>query len=446
MATTVARRIRRGIFIGVGALIILAVGVYGPLTLVGPLPAATATVLGADSTLAATAPPTLPQTGASGITADDSSQVLATAGITDAVPLGGATKVITALVVLDAKPVAAGEQGASIVVTPADYAAYISYISESARAVSFITGETWSERDMLQAMLMGSSNNHADALATWAFGSMDAYLEAAQAWLMKNGFTSTTVVDATGLSSNSVGTAADLTRIAQLAFKTPVIAEIMGQTAATVNGGRYVNNLASYLPTEGVTGLSLSYTDQAGLCFLYKADMTVGSTTVTLYGAMLREPDYDTLHADMQTLLASATANLVPTTVVSEGDAFVRYDTAWGQSAEGVAIAGDSRMLWAATPVTHTVAASPVTTAPGSTPVGTVTFDLPAGALSVGLKLSNSLSDPGPLWRLANPVPVIRAFLDSQQSPAASSAPAPSGRTGAPATPEPTPASSPAAG
>ncbi|GGF39245.1 D-alanyl-D-alanine carboxypeptidase family protein [Subtercola lobariae] len=445
MASGVARRIRRGIFIGVGALIILAVGVYGPITLVGPLPAATAAVLGADNTLTPPAPPTLPQTGASGIIADGSTAVLASSGISDPVPLGGTAKVITALVVLDAKPMDSGTQGANIIISPEDYAGYISYIAQSARAVSFIAGETWTQRDMLQAMLMGSSNNHSDALARWAFGSVDGYVTAANAWLAKNGFTGTSVVDATGLSSNSVGTASDLTRIAQLAFANPVIAEIMGQTGVTVNGGRYVSNLAVYLPTDGVTGLSLSYTDQAGLCFLYQAVVSVpgadaasgasgaaggasgtasggssasngaAATTVTLYGAMLREPDYDTLNGDMTALLASASANLKPTTVVTAGDSFVHYSTAWGQSADGVAIAGDSRMIWANTPVTHTVTAVPLTTALGSTSAGTVTFALPDGPLSVGLKLSQPLTDPGPLWRLTHPIPVIQAFLDARK-------------------------------
>ncbi|UFS60931.1 D-alanyl-D-alanine carboxypeptidase family protein [Subtercola endophyticus] len=443
MASTVARRIRRGIFIGVGALVILGIGLYGPVTLVGPLPTATATVVDATGTLTPPPLPTLPETGASGITADGATGVLATAGITDPVPLGGTAKVITALVVLDAKPMQSGQQGESIVITPADYADYITYISQSARAVSFIAGETWTQRDMLQAMLMGSSNNHADALAAWAFGSTDAYVEAANAWLTKNGFSGTTVVDATGLSSNSEGTASDLTRIAQLAFANPVISEIIAQPAATVNGGRYVNNLAIYLPDKGVTGLSLSYTDQAGLCFLYKADVSVAGTTVTLYGAMLREPDYDTLNGDMTTLLTSAATNLKPTTVVTAGDVFVHYTTAWGQSADGVAIAGDSRMLWATTPVTHTVAAAPVTTALGGTSAGTVTFDLPGGPLTVALKLSNALSDPGPLWRLTNPIPVIQSFVDSRTG--SSDAPAPSGPATSPAgtpTPSATPASS----
>ncbi|MCU1477533.1 MAG: hypothetical protein JWQ64_2226, partial [Subtercola sp.] len=60
-------------------------------------------------------------------------------------------------------------------------------------------------------------------------------------------------------------------------------------------------------------------------------------------------------------------------------------------------------------------APAPVTTALGSTPVGTVSFALPGAPLTVGLKLSQPLTDPGPLWRLTHPVPVIQAFLDSRK-------------------------------
>ncbi|GAA0992619.1 D-alanyl-D-alanine carboxypeptidase family protein [Subtercola frigoramans] len=414
MPLTLAHRIRRGVFVGLGAIIILAVGIYGPATLVGPLPAATATVLSPAPPAVASSPPTLPQTGASGISVGDNSTVLATAGQTDAVPLGGTAKVILALVVLDAKPVDAGTAGPSIVVTAEDYAGYVDYIANSARAVSFITGESWTEREFLQAILLGSSNNHSDALARWAFGSVDGYLTAAKSWLARNGLPSTTVVDATGLSGDSVGTASDLTRVTQLAFENPLVAEIMAEPTVTVNKNRVVNNLATYLPEQGVTGLSLSYTDQAGLCFLFSATVTVAGSTVPIYGALLREPDYDTLHQDMVALVASAPLTLKPSPVVTAGDAFVRYDTAWGQSAQGVALAGDDRMLWAPATTAPVVSAAQVTTALGGTSAGSVAFDLPGGPLTVPLKLSATITDPGPLWRLTHPVPVIQAFLDSR--------------------------------
>ncbi|RFA15984.1 hypothetical protein B7R22_05100 [Subtercola boreus] len=502
MTSTAAHRIRRGVVIAIGTVVILGLGVYGPATLLGPLPAATARVLDTPAITPAAAAPALPSTGASGVTVAGGSPAAATsgaaagtpaapgatavpgtpatsgataapstpatpgattapgtaatpsatappsappasavttAGIADPVPLGGTTKVITALVVLSAHPLAAGTPGDPVVITAEDYADYVRYISESSRAVSFITNESWSERDMLIAMLLGSSNNHADALARWAFGTTDAYVTAANAWLAANGMTGTTVTDTTGLSETSVGTASDLTRIAELAFETPVIAEIMALPSATVNGNRQVQNLAVYLPDLGITGLSLSYTDEAGLCLLYRAtvplagaagaaattDATADATApdatapataadATIYGAMLREPDYPTLEADLTALVGSASTGLKPTEIAAAQTPFVEYTAAWGQTARGVTSEAESRMLWATTPVTQTATPLTLTTAPSGAPAGTVTFALPEGAVDAPLTLDGPLTDPGPLWRLAHPFDVIGAFIASR--------------------------------
>ncbi len=399
----------------VGVFVILGLGLYGPATLVGPLPPATASVADAPTEAAVTGAPTVPATGASAVVADGSSSVLASGGITDPVPIGGAAKIITALVVLDAKPMKAGEQGATITVSAEDYAGYVRYISESARAVSFITGETWTQREMLQAMLLGSSNNHADALARWAFGSTDAYLAAATTWLSGHGLTGTTLVDATGLSEGDVGTATDLAKISALAFADPAVAEIMAQPNARLTGNRSVDNLAAYHAEEGYTGLSRSYTDQAGVCFLFSLAVTVSGNTVTLYGAFLREPDWTTLDDDLTALATSATATLKPTDIVTEGQNFVTYTTPWGEVAHGVAMTTENRMLWVTSPLSYTVDAKTLSTGAKGEQVGSVTVTTPDGDVTVLLQLDQRIGDPGPFWRLSNPVPVISAFIDSRK-------------------------------
>jgi D-alanyl-D-alanine carboxypeptidase (penicillin-binding protein 5/6) len=417
----------RIIGITIGVFVILGVGVYGPATLVGPLPPATATVEDAPAQAPVTGAPTVPQTGASAIVAPGTAGTLASGGITDAVPIGGAAKVITALVALDAKPLDAGAQGPMITVTPEDYAGYVTYISQSARAVSFIAGEQWTERQFLEAMLLGSSNNHADALARWAYGSVDGYLTAASAWLTKNGLTSVQLVDATGLDEGDVGTAADLAKVAELASQSPVLAEIMKEQSVTVMGGRPVTNLADYMADSGYTGLSRSFTDQAGLCFLFSLDVTIDSGTVTLYGAFLREPDYDTLDADLAALASSAAGTLKETPVVTEGQPFVTYTTAWGETVHGVAIATESRMLWVTSPLRYRVEAKQLSSGSPGQQIGTVTVGTPTGDVSVILQLDGRIGDPGPLWRLTNPVPVISAFIDSRFGPGSPPTPTPTG-------------------
>ncbi|MCS5720907.1 hypothetical protein N1028_00590 [Herbiconiux sp. CPCC 203407] len=416
MAGSAGRKAIRAVVIVIGVFVILAIGLYGPATLVGPLPPATATLLETSADAGVTGTPTLPTTGASALVADGSDQVLATAGLPEAVPIGGSAKVITALVVLDAKPMEAGSPGGSVTVSREDYDGFVRYISESARAVPFIAGETWTQREMLQAALLGSSNNHADALARWAFGSIEGYLAAADAWLAERGLTSVELVDATGLDEGDVGTASDLALITALAFAEPAIAEVMAQDGAKLTGGRAVENLSSYLPDLGYLGLSRSYTDQAGICFLFALEVPVAGAdeTVTLYGALLREPDWETVDTDLETLASTAATTIRQTPVIAEGQPFVTYTTAWGETAQGVARSTETRMLWVTSPLEYRVDAEELSTASAGRDVGSVTVSTPDGDVTVLLELDARLGDPGPMWRLGNPVPVITAFIDSR--------------------------------
>lgn len=414
MAGSPGRKALRAVVILVGAVAILAVGVYGPATLVGPLPQATASVVQSSADSGTTGVPTVPQTGASAIMASGSSTVLASGGEAEAVPIGGTAKIITALVVLDAKPLAAGSAGENVPITQEDYASYVQYLGERARAISFIAGETWSQHDMLTAMLLGSSNNHADALARWAFGSVDGYLTAAQAWLAEKGLTSIQLVDTNGLGGGDVGTASDLARIASLAMAEPAVAEIMATDDARVNGNRPVENLARYAKDQGYTALSRSYTDEAGVCFLFALDVTTEAGSVTLVGAMLREPDWDTLDGDLAALASSAATTIRSTPVVTEGQSYVTYTTAWGESANGIAMGTESRLLWTTSPLQYQVDAKTLSTGAKGEQVGSVTVTTPDGPLNVLLELDGRLGDPGPFWRLTHPVPVIEAFVESR--------------------------------
>ncbi|WP_440709681.1 hypothetical protein [Herbiconiux sp. YIM B11900] len=415
---TAGRKALRAVVVLLGVVVILALGLYGPATLVGPLPAATASVAGSTGEAPVSAAPVVPETGASAIVADVASAPFATGGLTEAVPIGGSAKVITALVVLDAKPLTAGDAGPAITVSAEDFAGYQKYTAESARTVAVAAGESWTQREMLQALLLGSSNNHADALARWAFGSVDAYLTAAASWLADHGATDTTVVDTTGLDEDDVSTATDMARISAIAFSVPAIAEIMTAENARVTGNRSVDNLSGYAADEGYRGLSRSYTDQAGICFLFALDVPAAGAAdgagVTLYGAFLREPDWDTIDADLSALAASAASTLQQTPVVTEGQTFVTYTTPWGATAHGVASKTESRMLWVTAPLEYAVDATPLTTGNKGQQVGSVTVTTPDGDVTVLLELDQRIGDPGPLWRLGNPVPVITAFIDSR--------------------------------
>lgn len=414
-------RARRGpgqiLGILLGTLLILAIGVYGPLTLLGPLPAAQATVTTPPPASVATATPVLPAEGASAVTLDASSAPITATGETKPVPMAGITKIVTALVVLKAKPMAAGRTGPAITITADDYRSYIDYGTRDARTVIVFPGEIWTEREMMQALILGSSNNHADSLARWAYGSIDSFLTAANAWLTANGMTHTHLADATGLNEHSAGTASDLARLAAVAMTDPTIAELISNPATSLANQRGVQNTTSFLAGDGITGISRSFTDAAGVCFLFSATVTVGGKPFPFFGALLREPSYDSLTADLTALMAGARTGVHEITLIRRGTAYVTLRTAWGATAHGVASRSVTVPGWQLAAPKTTVGTKPVragsaTDVIGTVAVGTVTVSRESGKSEIPLLLDTTIADPGPGWRLLNPVPVIAALLN----------------------------------
>jgi D-alanyl-D-alanine carboxypeptidase (penicillin-binding protein 5/6) len=424
----------RIIGVTVGALVILMLGVYGPATLLGPLPAATATLVTPEARAANPFPPVLPAAGGSAVvglttvvpdpaapatTTLDATELasrvpLGVGGTADALPMAAATKIVTALVVLDAKPLELGAAGPKIPITAADYQDYIDYGNSGARTVVVFPGETWTETELLQAMILGSSNNHADTLARWAFGSIDSYLDAANAWLARQGLSRTRVADATGLHDDSMGTATDLARLAGMAAATPVIADILARPASALVGQRGVDNTTAFLPKEGITGISRSYTDAAGVSFLFTAQVRSEESVFTFAGAVIGEPDYDALTADMTALMQSARAGVSELPILAGGDAYVRFSTPWGATSSGTVRTEKSRFGWqATTPGAAKVNLDTFSTGRAGKTVGRVSVQAGGDAVSAPLVLDRTISAPGPGWRLLNPVPMITALLDS---------------------------------
>ncbi len=406
------KRERNRVVVGAVALLIVGAAVYGPVALLAPLPTATAVPLSPVASGDGAPAPTLPVAGSSGLSLGVDATPVA-AGSTTPVPMAAATKLITALVVLDAKPVGAADSGPTISATNEDFQSFVNYQAAGVRAVRVLAGDSWSEREALQAMVVASSNNHAEMLARWAFGSIDAYLVAAKSWLAAHDLTGVTVADTTGLDPASVGTGSDLARLAALVRADPLLAELTNAPRDTSLHGAPVENTIGYRASSGVVTLSRSYTDEAGVCVVFAYPVEVGGTAVTVYGAMLGEPSYDQLDADMDALIAGLPSSIVAQDAVASGSAWGRYDTAWGQSAEAVAQDALSVVDWAGSSASGAqVVLDPITTGRTGLTVGSLSVVSREGPRTLPLVLNGTISDPGPLWRLVNPSVVVPAFID----------------------------------
>lgn len=404
----------------VGALAILGIGVYGPAMLLGPLPDVTVKVEGAAD--AAGQPPTpivLSDTGANALAviADDgTAETLALGGEAGVVPIGGAAKLVAVLATLDSLPLPDEGAGPGIPIGPADYTDYLKYSGEGSRALQVSPGETWTERDVVRAVLLASSNNHADTLVRWAFGGVEPYVAAANDWLAENGFESTRVDDATGLSGENVGTAEELTRLVALALADTEVAEMFDGSATPVSGARNVPDIAAHLESEGVRSISRSFTDQAGLCLLFTAEIpgAEGDEPRRIVGAMLRMPDYETLDPAVLAALESTIAAAQPITVITSGTTYAVVEAPWGDRGELVASTTRSAVAWGTALGEASVTVEPFATAAKGRNVGRVAVPSATGEIASPLELSADIRDPGPLWRLSHPIELISAFVADQ--------------------------------
>jgi serine-type D-Ala-D-Ala carboxypeptidase (penicillin-binding protein 5/6) len=207
------------------------------------------------------------------------------------VPMASLAKIITALAILQKKPLQPGEQGPMITLTDKDIANFEDYVSKSGTVVAIEDGEQISQYQAMQAMLMISANNMADTLAIWAFGSMDEYTKYANNMLKEYGVTDTTVADASGFSPSTMSTAHDLVALGILYIKQPLLKEIAKTSEADIPVQGKITSYNDDHNEGGIYGIKIGNTDEAGRCLIIADDrgqrgvsvvVILGSDTISI--------------------------------------------------------------------------------------------------------------------------------------------------------------------
>lgn len=407
-------RRRRALIAGLTVLAIAAgAGGYSAWALTAPIGTAT---------LDAEAPPvTIPAAAVVGLGGNSAAAAVSVAGADEylgaeasgiwmsagdgAHPIASISKIITALVVLDAKPLSgAGDPGPTIHFTAADYALYDEYYVLGASIAEMPRGSSLSLHDALEAMLVVSACNYAEAVTNWAFGSQSAFLRAARAWLDAHGLTGTTMVEPTGIDPRNTSTLSDLVAIGKLAMANPVIAEIVRMTHLDVPGIPARISTNELLGTDGITGIKTGTLEETGANLLFSATLDVGlDAPLDVVGAYLGSPGQDTIGRDVRELLASIRAGFHDVPLGTRGDEVGIYTTPWGESAE--IVLGDSASLftWSDAAITSSFTVDPLTTGSHGDQVGRITWTTATGEVTVPLKLAGDIEPPDAWWRLTHP-------------------------------------------
>ncbi len=345
-----------------------------------------------------------PSTGQSAAGILDS-DILNTHGAQRPIPIASTAKVITALVVLQTKPLKPDQQGPITTLTATDVAFYNNYAAQDGSLVPVSAGEQISEYQMLQSIMLPSANNIADSMALWAFGSLKAYGTAANTYLTQHGLTNTRVgEDASGLSPTTTSTAQDLVKLGKLAMNEPVLSKIVGQSSATgIPHTSTVKNVNFLLGTANIVGIKTGNTEQAGGVFISASRVTINSKPVTIVTSVVGTPTLFIALKDSLALIKSAQANFRTVSLIKTGDIVGRYDVPWSSSIDAIASQDLTINTWKGSVAKAKVRLKPV----GINDKIAGEVIVPASALSnkraVSIKLRNSPSVPSSWWRLTHP-------------------------------------------
>jgi D-alanyl-D-alanine endopeptidase (penicillin-binding protein 7) len=223
-----------------------------------------------------------------------------------AMPIASITKLMTALVVLDAElPL-----DEMLEVEKADGAVGKGTFSRLAY------GTKLSRADLLCLALMSSENRAAHAVGRNFPGGKPAFVRAMNQKAAELGMSQSKFVDASGLSSRNVASAEDLAKLVLAASKKPAIREYSTCRSHTVKVGRQMleyrntNSLVSK-PDWDITVQKTGYISEAGQCLVMQATIDQRPMVFVLlnsFGKYTRVADARRIRQWMATRSASRTA------------------------------------------------------------------------------------------------------------------------------------------
>jgi D-alanyl-D-alanine endopeptidase (penicillin-binding protein 7) len=242
----------------------------------------------------------------SALVMDQAGHTLFAKNVDHVVPIASITKLMTAMVVIDAKlPLAE-----HIVISESDK----DQIKGTRSRLRI--GTELTRRELLQLALMASENRAAEALSRVFPGGTKAFVAAMNQKAIELGMWRTRFVDGTGLSSDNVSTAQDLTKMVAAAYHYPLIREFTTDSGMTVRVGKkgrttmtYNNSNRLVKNREWQIGLSKTgYISEAGRCLVMQAKIAGKPVIIVLldsWGKLTRIGDANRIKRWMETRAAA---------------------------------------------------------------------------------------------------------------------------------------------
>ena len=200
-------------------------------------------------------------------------------------------------------------------------------------------GERLTVRELLEAALIQSANDAADALADYVgHGSQARFVAMMNARARRLGLRNTHYVRPDGLdAAGHYSSAHDVTFLARVLMHYPVVRQIVRRRTAAIAGGETLHTWNDLLYSyPGIYGVKTGHTSAAGWSEIAAARRG----GISIYATLIGSPDRGRRNADLTRLLDWGFSEYVRARPVVKGRAYAEAKLAYGRSSLKLVAAG----------------------------------------------------------------------------------------------------------
>jgi serine-type D-Ala-D-Ala carboxypeptidase (penicillin-binding protein 5/6) len=387
-------------------VLVIAAGVVAGIRWTRSIPAPTFRAQVVRSVVLPGSAPRLPwPTQGSAAVAIEGLGLLGSYGQTTPQAIASMAKVMTADVILTDHPLALGESGPNITFSAADAQTYRTDLSQSQSVIKVVAGESLTEVQCLEALLIPSANNVAIRLAEWDSTSVGAFVAKMNATAARLGLKSTFFTDPSGLEASTASVPANLIRLGEVAMANPVFASIVDMPQVTLPYNGTVYNFDYDLGRDGIVGIKTGSDSVAGGCFLFESIDHVAGRRVAIVGVVLGQQTSSPITAaldEAKKLVTAALGTVHELAAIPAGLVVGHIVTQWNSSVavattDELSVFGwpgqrfDVRLEQDAHLPSHITA---------GVQVGKLVLSVPGGSESTPVVASGTIMGPSDSWRL----------------------------------------------
>jgi D-alanyl-D-alanine carboxypeptidase (penicillin-binding protein 5/6) len=392
------------VLIAIG-LVLLVIAGAGAVNYFRPIPPVSAKPVFQTSDVVPGTPPALPWPNRGwAAVAVSGLGFIGSSGNEQAIPAASVTKVMTALLVLEDRPLKKGDAGPTITLTDADVQDYQAAVANKESVVPVQAGEQLTEFEALEGLLIPSGNNLAQTLARWDAGSVDAFVARMNTRASALHMSHTKFGDPSGASPTSVSTPTDLMRLGMAAMQTQeVLVQIVATGQAELPVAGTVYNVDAVLGQNGIFGIKTGSGLSSGANFLFAANVTVDGHTIAVYGCVMGQQTLAVAFERSKALIAAMQSALHVIKVLARNETVARYVTAWGAQTDLVSAVDVDLAVWPGMVLRTSLDAKTLVIDKPLAPTtveGTEHIVLGDYVLDVPLVTATPLYPPGRFWRL----------------------------------------------